>query len=207
MPSSAQQSPHVLLVEDDRLILATLARGLRAAGFVVSEAASGEEAMGLVAEARPDIALLDMRLPSISGLEVARQLDADHDVPCLFLTAYGDPETVDQAVEHGALGYLVKPVDVAKVIPTLKAALVRAKELKALRSSSGQLLEALNRSRDISVALGVLMEHHQLGREAAFESLRAHARRHRRKLEEIAAEVVAASDLLNAVAGKRTNGN
>jgi response regulator NasT len=125
MKRTAPSGKHLLIADDDRLVLATLGRGLRAAGYSTREAASGEEALRLAAECAPDLALLDVRMPGVSGLEVARRLAAEGRVPFLFLSAYGDEEIVEQAAEHGALGYLVKPLDVAQVVPALEGLLAK----------------------------------------------------------------------------------
>ena len=105
---------HILVVDDDRLILATLAKGLRQADYGVSEANSGEDALRLASAVKPDLALLDMRMPGMSGIELAQRLTSD-EIPFIFLSAYGDAEIVKQAAEHGALGYLVKPLDVPQI--------------------------------------------------------------------------------------------
>ncbi|MBI4204300.1 MAG: response regulator [Betaproteobacteria bacterium] len=188
---------HILVVDDDRLILATLAKGLRQAGYDITEASSGEIALRLAAELKPDLALLDVRMPGMSGLAVAEQLGATHDVPFIFLSAYGDPDIVEQATRHGALGYLVKPVDVPQIIPAIEAARARAAEIRKLRATGEQLSSALEGDREISVAMGILMERRGLDRREAFETLRASARAQQRKLKDVAAEVVNAIETVN----------
>jgi two-component system, response regulator PdtaR len=189
----------LLLVDDDRLILTTLAEGLRAAGFDVIEASSGEAALRLVREAEPDLAICDVRMPGMSGLELAPKLRDQAGVPFIFLSAYGDEEAVRLATEHGALGYLVKPLDVAGMLPTIRTALVRAAEIRKLRHSEEQLNTALANSREASMAIGLLMERHHLDRAAAFELLREHARSQRRKLTDVAAQLLDAAETLNAI--------
>ena len=103
MTATAAAMPHILLVDDDRLILATLGTGLRRAGYSVSEANSGEQALRLAAERKPDLALLDIRMPGMSGIEVAAQFRETHGTPFIFLSAYGDENLVDQAAQLGAL--------------------------------------------------------------------------------------------------------
>ena len=132
----------ILVVDDDRLILFTLAKGLRDAGFTVIEAGSGEQAIEMCADFTPDLAILDMRMPGLSGLDVARWLKENNGAPFIFLSAYDDQETVQLAVAEGALGYLVKPVDVPHVLPTLHAALARAKELHKLKQNEQHLQHA-----------------------------------------------------------------
>lgn len=188
---------HILVVDDDRLVLASLARSLRAAGYRVTEAASGENALALAEKTDPDLALLDMRMPGLSGLDVAARLAASHGVPFMFLSAYGDEEVVAQAAQNGALGYLVKPLDVLQIIPSIEAALARAAEIRALRENEAKLELSLESGREISTAVGVLMERRGLDREEAFETLREYARSQRRKLREVAAEIVQAAEVVN----------
>jgi response regulator NasT len=188
----------VLLVDDDRLVLATLGKGLEQAGYAVQTCVTAEEARRVLALAQPDIAVLDIRLPDVSGIALAAELERQRHVPFIFLTAYGDPETVREAAQKGALGYLVKPVDVSQLIPAIEAGLARAADLKKLRDTERQLQTALNENREISMAVGLLMERRRLGRQQAFELLRTAARSQRRKIADVAEEVLAAAEVLNA---------
>lgn len=190
----------LLLVEDDRLVLATLAEGLRHEGYSVLEASSGMEGLRLAVEHQPDLALLDMRLPGMSGLEVAQRLREETQIPFLFLTAYADQDLIQQAAEHGALGYLVKPLDTPQVVAPIETALARAREIRALRSAESQLTAALAGARGISTAVGVIMERNRCGQDAAFERLRGHARAQRRKVTDVAVDMIQALETLNALA-------
>ena len=189
--------PHILLVDDDRLVLATLSDGLRQYGFEVLTAASGEQALAMFKDQPPDLALLDIRMPGMSGIEVARHLKQQGRVPFMFLTAYSDDEVVRQATEEGALGYLVKPVDVAQVAPALRTALARAHDLATLRANGDQMQQALTQNRETSMAIGLVMGHYHFTRDQAFEALRTHARSQRRKVEEVATELLAAAEQLS----------
>lgn len=180
---------HILLVEDDMLILRTLAEGLRETGYHVSEAGSAEEAMALCSGQRPDLAVLDIRMSGQSGLELAHWL-SERDISFLFFTAYDSQEYVQEAQRAGALGYLVKPLDVPRIIPTLETALARARELAHMRERQDKLVSALQNSREISTAVGVIMEREGVTAEQAFESLRAEARSQRRKITEVARDIL-----------------
>jgi AmiR/NasT family two-component response regulator len=186
---------HILIVDDDRLVLADLSRGLREAGYQVSTAVDGEMALKIIDENTPDLALLDMRMPGMSGIELAARL-RDR-VPILFLSAYGDADTVRKAAEQGALGYLVKPLDIGQILPSLQAAFVRAAELGVLREKENQLTTALAANRETAMALGVLMERKGIDRKQAFELLRTHARSTRRSMASVANELLDASEKLN----------
>lgn len=190
---------HLLLVDDDRLILTTLAGGLRASGYRVSTAESVDDAQALLTSGvRPDLAVLDMHMPGRDGLELAQRLrDLEH-LPFLVLSAYSDPATVERAAQLGALSYMVKPLAISQIRPTIEAALRRAQELDALRQAQLQLQEALNGDRDINVATGITMMQYRLQRGAAFELLRCAARAQRRKLAHVAADIIQSSEALHS---------
>ena len=190
---------HLLLVDDDRLILTTLAGGLRASGYRVSTAESVDDAQALLTSGvRPDLVVVDMHMPGRDGLELAQRLrDLEH-LPFLVLSAYSDPATVERAAQLGALSYMVKPLAISQIRPTIEAALRRAQELDALRQAQLQLQEALNGDRDISVATGITMMQYRLQRSAAFELLRCAARAQRRKLAHVAADIIQSSEALHS---------
>jgi two-component system, response regulator PdtaR len=189
----------LLLVDDDRLILATLCKSLRAAGYEVEPADSGEAALALASAARFDLALLDMRMPGISGIEAARQLGTEHGLPAVILSAYDDAELVRQAIAEGVLGYVVKPVDGPRLVPAIEAALARARDLVALLETKTQLERALAGGRYTSIAIGILMERRKLPEQAAFEALRASARGQQRKLDDFCRELVQGQQQLNEI--------
>lgn len=180
----------ILLVEDDRLVLHTLARGLRDAGYRILEADSAEAAMQICAEHRPDLALLDMRLGGMSGIDLARWLKTTLTVPFLFLSAYNDAQTVVSAAELGALGYLVKPLDVRQVLPAIRTALQRAEEIQKLHQAELDLNMALKTSRSISMAIGLLMQRFGIGADETFQALRSYCRSNRQRMIDVAEQLV-----------------
>ena len=192
-------SHHILLVDDDRLILSTLGSGLRQAGYTVTEAASGEAALAFTQRQPPDLAVLDIRMSGMSGIELARRLRDTHHVPALFLSAYSDKKMVEDAINEGGLGYVVKPVDVPQLVPAIEAALARSQDMKALGQAKDHLEEALKGGRDITTAIGILMERQGLLQQDAFELLRARARVQRRRLDDLAREIVDAVEALNTM--------
>ena len=181
----------ILIVDDDRLILTGLANGLEERGYVVHKAATGEEAVALADTAQPDLALMDICLPGISGIEAAREIQEKANVPVIFLSATDNVETVRVAIALGSLSYLVKPVTITQLVPAVENALARARDISKLRSSGEHLSTALTQSRDISVAIGMLMERCDMTAEDAFEMLRAHARSTRSKTTDVAKGVIA----------------
>ena len=194
-----EEQRHILVVDDDRLVLAALAEGLRAAGYRVTATASPEDAIGIAARDAPDLALLDVRMPGMSGIELARKLREQGRVLFLFLSAYSDQEIVKQATDEGALGYLVKPLDILQIVPEIEAALARGRDIKKLRESEAQLNTALAGSREISIAVGLLMMRDRLNRKQAFDLLRANARSQRRPIAELAKELLTSAENLYTV--------
>jgi response regulator NasT len=196
-PTGDPTKPRLLLVDDDRLILATLSDGLLSAGYEVVTAASAAEALAHVSKDQFDLAVLDIRMPGMDGIELGRRLREHTSVPFVYLSAYGDTELVRDATEHGALGYLLKPLDIPQIVPTIEAALARAREIAGLKDSEGRLSTALTVEQKTRMAVGVLMERLKLERQAAFELLRQRARSERRKVIEVADEILAAVEMLN----------
>jgi len=184
---------HVLIVEDDRLVLAGLAAGLEERGYLVTKAVSGEQAVQLADSARPDLVLMDICLPDISGIEAARKINDRLGIPIIFLSAFNAEETVREAVSLGGFVYLVKPITIKQLVPAIESVLARAGDLSKLRGSEQNLATALKQSREISVAIGMLMERHGISAEDAFELLRRNARDTRRKAAEVAQEVISGS--------------
>lgn len=199
------QRGSVLLVEDDRLVLATVAQGLRDAGYQVETTESAEDAQEWLANGcRPDLVLLDMRMGGQDGLWLAQRLGELDRIAFVVFSAYNDVEYVQRASELGALAYLVKPMDVAQLIPAIDTAVVRAREIRSMRSSSAGLQAALDADRDISVAVGLTMAYHRLPRQAAFDLLRQSARTQRRKLVDVARQLIA-SVLTQSAPANREN--
>lgn len=205
--SQADNENLILLVDDDRVVLAALAMGLSEMGYRVEKAASGEEAVEKCLHLRPAIAVLDINMPGMSGIEAARQIRETSGVPVMFLTAYDEKALVEQAVAEGGLGYLVKPIRINQLAPAIQAALARAAELEQLEGARQHLTRALDGDRNINLAMGILMERHHLSREAAFEALRQRARDEGRKVGELAQQVAAASDLLSSLGKRRVAGH
>lgn len=190
---------HILLVDDDVVTLDLLSHLIQHDGYVTERAASGEEALERIALREPDLALLDVVLPGMSGLELAKRLQAETTVPFMFLSCRNDLELVREATEYGALGYLVKPFTREQMIPAIEAALASAEEIRQLRRTEFNLTAALAAGRETSMAVGLLMAKFQTDRNTAFEVLRDYARSNRRRLNEVAQNLLAAEETLNAL--------
>lgn len=193
----------ILLVDDDPLLLDYLKTILDHSGYDTLTAESAAEALQRVAEREADIALalLDISMPGMSGLDLARRLKDHTSVAFMFLSSVDDAETARQAASHGAVGFVVKPVDAARLLPAFESALARADEIRQLRRTEANLNAALAAGRETSLAVGLLMARYQTDRNTAFEVLRDHARSSRRKINEVAEQIVAAEELLNSLHG------
>jgi two-component system, response regulator PdtaR len=197
--------PLILVVDDDRLVLATVVAGLKQAEFEIIEADNGDDAILLARKHKPLLAILDMRMNGKSGMDVARYLAANTSTGFMFLSAFGDSDIIDEATRLGALGYLVKPLDVKQIVPAVRAALARVQErgLEGVaQRSAGRPATAepsASALRDQQVAIGILMERLRLDYDRALEALRAQAKSESRSVEEIATSMVEAANRLNSV--------
>ncbi len=176
----------VLIADDDRVIVSSLGKGLLDAGYGVVVASDGAQAVELGCAEKIDLAVLDIRMPQIFGIEVARQLRDRAGVPSIFLSAFTDKELVALAIKEGALGYLVKPVTAMQLIPAIQAALERHAELRRLQETEASMAVAIRSNRDISLAIGVYMERYKVPAKQAVDTLRDFARSKRCKLVDIA---------------------
>ena len=190
-----EEQPLVMVVDDDRLVLATLVAGLKQAGLEVIEADNGDDAILLARKHKPQLAILDMRMQGKSGMDVARYLAANTDTGFMFLSAFGDSDIVEEAMKMGALGYLVKPLDVRQIVPAVRAALARPAEEKAAPSPPS----ASEGGRDDLIATGILMERLRLDYDRALEALRAQAKAEGKRVSELASHMVDAANRLNSI--------
>lgn len=181
----------VLVAEDETIIRLDLKGLLEGAGFeVCAEARDGEEAVRLARETEPDVALLDVKMPRLDGIEAARKILDERPIPIVMLTAYGQEELVARAVEAGVFGYLVKPFRESDLLPAIRTARARHEELEALREEAESLAEALAARKAIERAKGLLMAKEGLSEEDAFARLRRASQVSGRPLRVIAEAVV-----------------
>ena len=165
----------ILVVDDDRLVLATVSHGLCAAGYEVIDADNGDDAILLARQHRPELALLDIRMEGKNGFDVAAYLRESCHIPFMFLSAFSDPDTIAQVNALGAVAYMVKPLDVGQIVPTVEAAFerLRLQRAEAEVRSRGRPSATQPAGADIvSMAAGVLMHRYSLSRAEAFERLR-----------------------------------
>jgi response regulator NasT len=186
----------ILVVDDDRLVLATLSYGLTQAGFEVIDADNGDDAILLAREHRPELALLDIRMEGMTGFDVAGYLRDYLQLPFMFLSAFADEATVAKVKELGALAYLVKPLDIHQIVPAVEAAFAN----RPARADAAPPAPALEPASALAVveamALGVLMHRYSLTRAQALARLERMAAEQRIELGEQARRVVEAVEQL-----------
>ncbi len=183
----------ILVVDDDRLVLATVTHGLAQAGYEVIDADNGDDAILLAREHRPELALLDIRMEGKSGFDVAETLRDAYRIPFMFLSAFADEATLAQVQELGALDYLIKPLDVGQILPRVADALARVRAgagpvtvtvpqpaqqplvfpaAPAASSATLAAAPAADAVNDpVALAVGVLMHRHSLLRSVASQRL------------------------------------
>jgi len=182
----------ILVAEDETIIRLDLKEMLERAGFeVVAEARDGDEAVALARSEQPDLAIMDVKMPKTDGIEAARRILDERPIPIVMLTAYGQEELVNRAVEAGVFGYLVKPFREQDLLPAIAAARARHEELQAVRDEAESLAEALAARKVIERAKGLLMEKEKLSEQDAFARLRKASQASGRPLKVIAEAVVA----------------
>lgn len=188
----------ILVVDDDRLVLATLTHGLSQAGYEVIDADNGDDAILLAREHRPDLALLDIRMEGMSGFDVAAYLREYLQLPFMFLSAFADEDTVAKVKALGAVAYLVKPLDIHQIVPAVEAAFAKRGERSAAAErhgagagGSGEILAQV-----VPVAVGILMHRYSLSRDEALARLQKLAAHETRPLPEQALRLIEAVELL-----------
>ena len=192
----------ILVVDDDRLVLATVSHGLAQAGYTVIDADNGDDAILLAREHRPDLALLDIRMEGMSGFDVAAYLRDQLHIPFMFLSAFADDETVQQVKALGALAYLVKPLDIGQILPTVAAAFgnlparAAAAAAAARAGATASPAPGAGGGELVAMAVGVLMHRYSLQREQARLRLQKMAADEQRGLVEQAGRLVDAVELL-----------
>jgi AmiR/NasT family two-component response regulator len=182
----------VLVAEDETIIRLDLRALLERAGFeVCAEARDGEEAVALARTSLPDVAVLDVKMPNLDGIEAARRILEERPIPIVMLTAYGQDELVQRAAEAGVFGYLVKPFREQDLLPAIRTARARHEELVALREEAESLAEALAARKAIERAKGLLMEKERLSEQEAFARLRRASQISGRPLKVVAEALIA----------------
>ncbi len=184
-------APRILVAEDEAIIRLDLVETLEEAGYdVVGETGRGDDALRLVGELNPDLAILDVRMPGLDGIEVAREIVSQRSAAVLILTAFGQRELVERAATAGALAYLVKPWQRSDLIPAIEMALARHRELLELSEEKLTLEEQLETRKVVDRAKGKLMDEHEMSEQDAFRFLQKTAMGARDSMRSVAESVL-----------------
>jgi two-component system, response regulator PdtaR len=182
----------VVIAEDEAIIRLDLKETLEEEGYeVVGETGRGDEAVALVKEHEPDLAILDIKMPGLDGLSAAREISGERRAAVLILTAFSQRDLIERARDAGALAYLVKPFQRSELIPAVEVALGRFKEMRALEAEVRGLEEQLETRRVVDRAKGMLMDTHRLPEAEAFGFIQRTAMRERQTMKVVAERVLA----------------
>jgi AmiR/NasT family two-component response regulator len=181
----------VLIAEDEAIIRLDLKETLEEEGYqVVAETGRGDEAVELARQHRPDLAILDIKMPGLDGLDAARAITDERLCGVLILTAFSQRDFIEQARDAGALAYLVKPFQKSDLVPAIELAIGRFQELTALASEVKGLEEQLATRKVVDRAKGVLMDRHGLSEGDAFSFIQKRAMSERTKMRAVADRVI-----------------
>ena len=193
---SAPSKGRILVVDDDRLVLATVVHGLAQAGYEVIDADNGDDAILLAREHRPQLALLDIRMEGKSGFDVAQTLRDAYRIPFIFLSAFSDEATIAQVQALGALAYLVMPLEVGQIVPAVQAAFARLSVVEPVGQKAVVDAVADVLADPVPLAVGVLMHRHSLPRAEALRRLQRMAQEQQQTLAGQAERLLAAVEEL-----------
>jgi response regulator NasT len=181
----------VVVAEDEALIRLDLVEMLRDAGYdVVGEAGDGARAVELAARLRPDLVVLDVKMPVLDGLSAAEQIGRVGIAPCLMLTAFSQAELVERARDAGAMAYLVKPFTAADLVPAIEIALGRWQEIRALEQEVADLGERFETRKRVERAKGLLMQRLGLSEPESFRWIQKTSMDRRLSMREVADAVL-----------------
>lgn len=185
----------VLVVEDEAVVAVGIRSMIQDGGNeVIGVAHSGEEALKMASEDRPDIALVDIKLPGMNGIETTKKLVKNHGIAVIVLTAYADQEFIDGAAAAGAFTYLLKPADTDALRANLELASARAGEFAVMRKEAEETKSALETRKLAERAKHILMERLTLNEENAFAHLRQKCRNQNKTMRQAAEEIIAADE-------------
>jgi len=182
-----------VIADDEPITRMDVREMLQEAGhLVVAEAGDGETAICLVRSHRPDLVLLDVKMPVIDGLAAARQIHRERLAPVLLLTAYSQVEMIEQAKESGVLGYLVKPIRESDLLPMVEVVAARHREFTDLEREVRELKDTLETRKALDRAKGILMETQGLSEAAAYRRIQQLSMENRSTMRQVAEGIIAA---------------
>jgi AmiR/NasT family two-component response regulator len=183
----------VIIADDESIIRMDLREMLTNLGYlVVGEAVDGRSAVNLARELKPDVAVFDIKMPGMDGIEAARILTEEKIAPVVLLTAYSQPDLVEGAKEAGVVGYITKPMRESDLTPAIEVAMARFSEFRALEKEVGDLKQALETRKLVDRAKGILMDTQGLTEAEAFRRIQKMSMNKRRPMKDVAEAVILA---------------
>ncbi len=184
----------IVLAEDEAIIRLDLRESLIEEGYeVVGDVGRGDKAIEIVREARPDVAIFDIKMPGMSGLEAAKIVSDEKLCAVVMLTAFSQREIIEQARDAGALAYIVKPFQKSDLVPAIELAIARFAEMRALTSEVAALGAQLEIRKLIDRAKGVLIDKFKMSEAESFSFIQSKAMSERKKMGEIADQIISGS--------------
>jgi AmiR/NasT family two-component response regulator len=183
----------VIIADDESIIRMDLREMLTNLGYlVVGEAGDGRSAVNLARELKPDVAILDIKMPNTDGIEAARILTEEKIAPVVLLTAYSQRDLVERAKEAGVVGYITKPMRESDLAPAIEVAMARFSEFRALEKEVGDLKQALETRKLVDRAKGILMDTQGLSEAEAFRKIQKMSMNKRKPMKEVAEAIILA---------------
>lgn len=190
------QTVRILIADDESIIRMNLREMLTQHGYeVIAEASNGQTAIELANKLKPDLVMMDIKMPGVDGVTAAAELISNRIAPVVLLTAYSERSLIGQAKEAGVSGYLVKPVRDTELTPVIELALARYHQFLTLEQQVTDLQDALETRKLVEKAKGVLMEIHGLTESDAFNRMRKTSMDHRKSLRDVAEAILLAHDV------------
>ncbi len=187
----------ILIADDESLRVMSLKGQLESLGHkVIGEASNGKEAVHLASELKPDLAILDIKMPEMDGIEAAETITRDRPIPIILLTAYSEQELAERAASANVAAYLMKPISETDLLPAIALAVSRFKEFQSLHREVDDLRDALETRKLVERAKGILMRRLNLTEEEAFRRMQRRSQNENKKLGEIAQAIITADGML-----------
>jgi response regulator NasT len=189
--NSSQQSTRIVIAEDEAIIRLDLRETLEEEGYlVVADTGRGDDAIELVRQHKPDVAIFDIKMPGLDGLDAARVVSAEKICPVVMLTAFSQREVIEQARDAGALAYLVKPFQKTDLVPAIELAIGRFLEMMTLSGERDALGEQLELRKLLDRAKGLLIDRYSMTEQSAFDFIQKNAMSTRAKMVDVANQIL-----------------